>query len=105
MIRFLMIGGALLLAGCFVQDTAAVERSADRNAKAWCGQMGLECSGVSCSGRDSDGDGYVSCSAAVAGDVKAIECGYDMVVVPVGGQNTGCKVAQPKVNIRTSSGD
>jgi hypothetical protein len=46
---------------------------------------------ISCTGQDSDGDGYISCTAKQnndTGSIVALECGY--------GWNTGCKLAQAK---------
>lgn len=82
--------------GC--NSTADVTATATRNAKAYAASMGIEIKGASCSGSDSDGDGYVSCSLNTAdGKLEAIECGYDKAITPMAGQNTGCKVAMPKL--------
>lgn len=54
--------------------------------------------GVSCVERDSDGDGYVSCTIFRKGkDPIALECAY-------GGfwsAGPGCKMAQPKMRAVT----
>ena len=63
-----------------------------RNAKQYSNELGLHPQGYSCSGADSDEDGYVSCTLSFEnGSTKSIECGYDKPFALLG-QNTGCKV-------------
>lgn len=79
--------------GCVTTE----DRKADgeRNANAFAAGMGLEITGASCSGADSDGDGYASCTLAmVGGTTRAIECGYDRPFALLG-QNEGCRMAMP----------
>lgn len=75
---------------------AKIAESANNNAKVYATEMGWSIKGSSCSGADSDGDGYVSCSVNLSlpegkEEVKGINCGYDRVFAPLG-QNTGCKI-------------
>lgn len=71
--------------------------TAERNARAYSASLGLEITGATCSGADSDGDGYTSCTVVLpGGQMKAIECGYDRPFAPLG-QNVGCKVALPSL--------
>jgi len=76
-------------------------QSATRNARNWARDMGMDRDAirVTCSGRDSDGDGYVSCSYLDSNNVtRPIECGYDLNWAPMG-QNTNCKVVVPDYNM------
>lgn len=92
------IGAGGLGIGC--TTTSDREASAQRNAKEYAASMGLTIQGVSCSGSDSDLDGYVSCTLNLGDDkLKAINCGYDQAVA-IMGQNTGCKLAMP-INVGT----
>jgi hypothetical protein len=86
---------ALLLAGCTSTDT--VSASAERNARVFASEMGLELKGVSCSGTDSlPADGYVSCTLnETSGQRTAIECGYDQTLQIDRLTNTACKMARP----------
>ena len=94
------IFGAIVVTG-FGGCVTTTERSttAERNARAYSASLGLEITGVSCSGADSDGDGYTSCTVVLpGGQMKAIECGYDRPVAILG-QNVGCKVAVPSLMV------
>lgn len=85
---------ALLLAACTSTDTVSV--SAERNARLFSSEMGLELKGVSCSGSDTDVDGYVSCTLnETSGQRTAIECGYDQSLQIDRFTNTACKMARP----------
>ncbi len=54
---------------------ASQKRAAEKEARAWARWMGLELVGLDCADNDSDGDGYVSCSANVRGQgIVPIEC-------------------------------
>lgn len=103
MIRMILIGGALLATACYTQPVQVTQSTAQRNARSWCHDMGLDCTGVSCSGADSDGDGYTSCSVATHDGIQPVECGYDLVIAPIAGQNTGCRVAIPKTRITNNN--
>lgn len=81
-------------AGCTSTDT--VSSSAERNARAFASDMGVELKGISCSGSDSDLDGYVSCTMnETSGQRTAIECGYDQTFQIDALTNTACKMARP----------
>lgn len=89
-----LIGGGLGV-GC--QSPSDIEGSAERNAKDFAAKMGIKYEGLSCSGSDSDHDGYVSCTFNMGeGKIQSFECGYDQVGA-VMGQNTGCKEKMLKV--------
>lgn len=92
------IGAGTLGMGCVT--TSDREASAQRNAKEYAASMAMDIQGVSCSGMDSDHDGYVSCTLNLGDDkLKAINCGYDQPMALMG-QNTGCKLAMP-INVGT----
>lgn len=81
-------------AGC--TSTSTISSTAERNARAFATDMGLEIKGVSCSGSDSDQDLYVSCTLnETSGQRTAIECGYDQTFAPQFLTNTACKMARP----------
>lgn len=85
-----------LLVGCVTTGSRTAD--ATTNAKTWASSMGMDIKGVACSGVDSDGDGYVSCSVNMTdGSIRAVECGYDQMdaMLIITGQNTGCKLATP----------
>ncbi len=85
------VGG---IGGCVT--TSDRESSAERNLSGYMSSLQIEGHGT-CSGADSDNDGYVSCTIAKAnGELQAAECGYDKRIA-IMGQNTNCKVALPKV--------
>ena len=82
----------LLIIGCITP----LERqtSAEENAVSWCQDMTYNCLAISCVGHDSDKDGYVSCTVALADSSRVpLECAYDTVSLEsvALGQNTGCK--------------
>jgi len=69
------------------------KKYADRNAERFIIQLGLDVKGVQCNGNDTDNDGYVSCTFAMAdGSIKQFECaGWSYI-------NEGCR--EPKLNIQ-----
>ncbi len=72
-------------------STEQVESSAKESAASWCQDMGLNCTGYSCSGKDSDADGYTSCTVAVDDGTRvSLDCGYYSPLSVVG-QNTSCR--------------
>ena len=72
---------ALSLAGCDVRDRGELEAEAAEFAK----RLGVKVNGVSCVTRDSDGDGYVSCTIFLQdGRAEDIECAYPLAY-------SGCK--------------
>ena len=85
----------VLLSGCFGDPEAA--KSA---ARAYAKDMGYEVVGVSCTGTDTDGDGYVSCTLQVKGhqDPIALECTRGEFTF-----TSGCKVAMPKLRVSTTN--
>lgn len=90
MTRLLVAGALFALAACVVPED--VERQAKANAHSWCEDMGLSCVGLSCSGSDSDMDGYVSCDLNVRDsdghtEMVSVSCGYRQGP----GVNNGCK--------------
>lgn len=103
MLRMILVCGALLAPACYTQPAEITRGTAERNARAWCDNMGLGCTGASCSAADSDGDRYVSCTVATHEGLQAIECGYDLVVTPLEGQNTGCRIALPKTRVTNNN--
>lgn len=93
-----MAGFLLMLAGCF-GDPEAAKASARQYAK----DLGYEVAGVSCTGVDSDGDGYVSCTVRLkdpdpsGSSLLALECSRGEVTF-----TSGCKVA-PLVKNKTTN--
>jgi hypothetical protein len=71
----------MLLVSCAMFSTEIPVKNAER----WATGLGYTVKGVSCSNRDSDGDGYVSCSLRADGPVFQLECAY---MFP-----TGCREA------------
>lgn len=89
-----IIGGG---GGIGCQSPSDRQGSAERNAKDFADNMGIEYRGLSCSGSDSDADGYVSCTFNLRnGQIQSFECGYDQPGALLG-QNTGCKERMLKV--------
>ncbi len=83
----------LVAVGCV--PASEIKASGEKNAAGWCRDMALDCTGVSCSGSDSDADGYTSCTAVVADGTRVpLECGRTVAITLVG-QNTGCKEVRP----------
>jgi hypothetical protein len=73
--------------------TSSRTRSAENNARAFAEKLQLGAIGALCSGSDSDGDGYVSCTLKLEdGAVQSLEFGYNKLFAPFG-QNTECKQA------------
>lgn len=70
------------LVGCTVAPV-----DAKPEARRWAAEMGYTVKGVSCAGRDSDGDGYVSCSINTETEALAVECNYLF--------GDGCKLVNP----------
>lgn len=58
-------------------------------ANQWSTQLGIQAKGVTCAGRDTDGDGYVSCTVAdLDGKIHHIECASYTY-------NSGCRAPKP----------
>jgi hypothetical protein len=89
------VGGSLVLGdGRGVVTTTSRTATGERNARQFAAKMGWTVDGVACSGSDSDGDGYTSCTLRAGGAEHAVLCGYDKLLAPLG-QNTECKLAVP----------
>lgn len=81
-----------------VSAAASLNVDARPIAEEWANDMGVKYKGITCSSRDSDMDGYVSCSVrAESGEILAIECQYGFL-------HKSCKMAQPKVKINVNRG-
>lgn len=73
-----------------IRNDPANKPTAEANLRNWARSMSLEVQGGTCVYSDSDGDGYVSCTAAkVGGELIDLECSYD--------RGGGCKLAEKKV--------
>lgn len=85
----LLIAAALITPAC---DSDANRFSAENNAAKWSKSMGYTLKGRSCSALDSDGDGYVTCTANVEGQpLLNLQC-----QTRSGG---GCKLTEGKIQI------
>ncbi len=82
---------AILMHGCIDQRPGA-----ESQARQWGRDMGLNVTNVSCANRDTDNDGYVSCTVATKndkGDVQLhpIECAAKLT------WNDGCRAPKFRV--------
>ena len=94
-VGLLAVAGLSVL-GIFSAPSARLESVATTYAS----KMGWEIKGVSCMRVDTDGDGYQSCTLALAdGSERSLLCSYSRT--PWG--NQGCKIA-PLVNVRQTRG-
>lgn len=85
-------------ARCSMGVSGEDQVEAETQARKFVQAMGLKTSGVACAKTDSDGDGYVSCTAALVmadGSTKleAIECARVMTI------NEGCRMQKPGVTV------
>jgi len=86
-------GGIVLTAagGCQGHKTEA-----EADARTFAASMGIKVKGVNCVDRDTDGDGYVSCTVSEEVDGKtrmhAVECASGWT------WNSGCRMQKPGVN-------
>lgn len=87
----------IMIIGVFGRCTASVSgsdhKAAETAAKVWSSQMGFKPVGISCTGMDTNGDGYVSCSIAVLKNdgtpsMIPIECAGSFTI------NNGCRAAR-----------
>jgi prepilin-type N-terminal cleavage/methylation domain-containing protein len=83
---------AAILIGLVFHGCSSSRGTAEDEAKAYAASMGIQIYGVSCMNRDTDGDGYVSCSLSVKDKngnptVTPIECASRWQIA-----NDGCKV-------------
>lgn len=96
MSRYLVLS-LLFLAGC-PNVTGRHKTVAEEEAKAWAEELGLEYSNASCVAKDTDDDGYVSCTLLLADGktTKQIECAgarsFDNWI-----RNDGCR--EPKIKV------
>lgn len=71
------------------QSCSSQSGSAETEARNYATQLGLSVKGVSCTDRDSDGDGYVSCSVSHVENgkltIQPVECAIKWST------NSGCK--------------
>lgn len=79
----LVVGPAMMFRGCLFSDT--IQANAEHSAHTWIGEMFPEAQDVHivCQGTDSDGNGYVTCSARIDNERLNIEC-YDYVAFDFG---------------------
>lgn len=85
----------VLLTGCHgVANTLGWHGDAARaHAEEWAQANGLEDGTIVCNSRDTDGDGYVSCSFKVGTDLRTYECaGWTLIV-----SHDGCR--EPKIRV------
>jgi hypothetical protein len=82
--------GTCILVFTYCGRTYDSRETAEANAKRWLAEMHIEYKGVSCAKRDTDGDGYVSCTASVeksgAPHLMPLECAGNVSF------NDGCRV-------------
>lgn len=88
-----VIGVLVGLVGIGVTKCSSSQGTAEEEARAYASKMGMEIKGLSCMNRDTDGDGYVSCTLnVVEKDGKTtpvpIECAAKWSY-----NNEGCKEA------------
>ena len=86
-----IIGIIVVLAGGFIFNSCSSSKgTAEDEARKYGVSLGLEVKGVSCTNRDTDGDGYVSCSISYIDNGKIsimpVECASRWTV-----NNDGCK--------------
>lgn len=88
----------LAFVGCFGDPEAA-----KASARAYAKDLGYDVAGVSCTGVDSDGDGYVSCTVRLSNpdpsghSLLALECSRGEATF-----TSGCKVAPLVKNSTTN---
>ena len=78
--------------------TGAHKGVAEGEARGWASELGLEIKNVSCVEKDTDGDGYVSCTIVMADGVttKNVECAGARSTSNLI-RNSGCR--DPKMNL------
>jgi prepilin-type N-terminal cleavage/methylation domain-containing protein len=89
-----------ILGGFAFRGCASSKGTAEEEARAYAQSMGMKIEGVSCMNRDTDGDGYVSCSLSVVGQdgkktIEPLECAARW-----SWNNDGCKVPVMRVQRR-----
>lgn len=96
--RTILLGSLLVLAACPANLLGWNKSSAEDNARAWATEVGLDTQTIVCNSRDTDGDGYVSCTFHVKEDVRTFECAGWTLVMP----HSGCR--EPKIKVPRLSG-
>lgn len=84
----IVFAGSLSLFGvnCGLQGSG---EHAEQEARSHAQKLGWKVAGAACTGRDTDGDGYISCTVALEdGTERALECASGGI-----GRITGCKAA------------
>lgn len=102
MSELLIIVGILAIAAIFVGNLATRcsdnGSTAEDEARKYAKSLGIDLKGVSCTERDSDGDGYVSCSISHnengKTEIMPVECAVKW------GMNSGCKAQKIGVQRR-----
>lgn len=98
MIAIAGIIGAILFGG--VTSCMSSGDKANAEARRFASEMGLNVKGVTCADRDTDKDGYVSCTVSVDEEGKtrleAIECAARY------SWNDGCRMQKPVVYRNTN---
>lgn len=87
-----ILGVVCVIAGSFFLRCGASGEEAEKSARAWAAKMGYTLQGVSCVDRDTDGDGYVSCTLVTVADPGrpiALECARSTSM------NSGCRLQKP----------
>ena len=70
----LTVGALFTLTAC-PNMTGAHKGAAEEEAKEWATELGMKYTSVSCVAKDTDGDGYVSCTFMMTdGTTKGVEC-------------------------------
>lgn len=86
-----IIGVLVAMVGFGVTKCSSSQGTAEEEARAYAQKMGMKIKGVSCMNRDTDGDGYVSCT------LNVIEKDESMTPIPIecaakwSYNNEGCK--------------
>lgn len=94
----------LLLIACIT--SSEIQSSAEANAQAWCTELQLDCKASSCMSRDTDNDGYVSCTVLLQDSQRvSVECAHTQASLEtvILGQNEGCRQKMP-INVTPSIG-
>lgn len=95
-----IFGVLVALAGFGLKSCAGSKSLAEDEARAYAQSMQIKITGVSCMNRDTDSDGYVSCSMSVVGQdgkttIEPLECAARWTF-----NNDGCKVPVMRVQRR-----
>lgn len=90
---------AMIIAVCVLPGCDKNKVSPEQAARQWADSMGMKPKGVNCTTKDTDNNGYVSCTVSVAVDdqeprLHAIECAMLGTW-----EASGCKIAQPKARV------